>query len=232
MTGTSRALLAVGGYGVTLLATGAAVLLAPAGAPAADSGVALPTRTVSAAPVVAPSVGPSSTLVPAPSASGPVPEASQGRDAAARAAFRPTGLALWSGRGAPVVPAGVRSDGSLVVPDDPAVVGWWTGGAQAGEAFGHVVIAGHIDDARLGIGILAELTRAKKDQIVTLTDGGQKVRYRVVSTRQIKKADLAKDPTIFAQDAQHRLVLITCGGRFDPVAHRYDDNLVVEAVPV
>jgi LPXTG-site transpeptidase (sortase) family protein len=125
----------------------------------------------------------------------------------------------------------VRDDGSLVVPDDPAVVGWWTGGAQAGEAFGHVVIAGHIDTARRGVGILFDLTRAKKGQVVTLSNGGQKVRYRVVSTRQIKKADLAKDPTIFAQDAGHRLVLITCGGRFDPVAHRYDDNLVVEAVP-
>jgi len=29
-----------------------------------------------------------------------------------------------------------------------------------------------------------------------------------------------------------RLVLITCGGRFDPVARSYEDNIVVYAEPV
>ena len=231
MSLSARTSAAVVAYGVVLVGTGVLLVAAPGGAAASQPG---PARTVSAAPVLAPAVTPSSTAtstggVPA---TGPVVVATEGADAAARTAFVPTSLTLWTGTRAPVVRADVRSDDSLIVPDDPDVVGWWTGGAQAGEAFGHVVVAGHIDKASRGTGILAELVEARTGQVVTLAAGAEQVRYRVTSTRQIKKADLAKDPSIFAQDAGHRLVLITCGGRFDPVTHRYDDNLVVEAVPV
>ena len=58
--------------------------------------------------------------------------------------FVPERLVLWNGRTAPVLQSGVRADGSLVIPDDPGTVGWWTGGSQAGEAYGHVVVAGHL----------------------------------------------------------------------------------------
>jgi LPXTG-site transpeptidase (sortase) family protein len=230
VSGPRRTFAAVAAYGVALVVAGVLVLAAPGGGAAASAPA--PARTVSAAPVLAPAATPSSTATASGSATGPVVVAAEGVDAAARTAFVPTTLTLWNGQSAPVVRADVRSDDSLVVPDDPAVVGWWTGGSQAGEAFGHVVVAGHIDSARLGIGILAQLARARTGQVVTLAAGAEQARYRVASVREVKKADLAKDPTIFAQDAGHRLVLITCGGRFDPVTHRYDDNLVVEAVPV
>ena len=56
-----------------------------------------------------------------------------------------------------MVPVGLRADGSLVIPDDPQVVGWWTGGSMAGEPFGSVVLAGHVDSAARGVGVLAGL---------------------------------------------------------------------------
>ncbi len=227
----TRGLLAVGGYGLVMVAAGVLVVAGP-GEPAAQAGPA--GRLLTAAPVVPPRAAdtpsaPTNVTVRDPAA---LEEAEVGRAEGLRDPFRPDRLVLWDGDTAPVVPADVRSDGSLVVPDDPGEVGWWTGGAQAGDAFGHVVIAGHIDSARLGIGILADLVTAKKGQLVTLRAGDRRQRYRVAGRREIKKADLAEDPSIFAQDAAHRLVLITCGGRFDPVRHRYDDNIVVEAVPV
>ena len=45
------------------------------------------------------------------------------------------------------------------------------------------------------------------------------------------KSRLAADTTPFDQTVPERLVLITCGGRFDPLTHRYDDNLVVVGQP-
>jgi hypothetical protein len=33
-------------------------------------------------------------------------------------------------------------------------------------------------------------------------------------------------------DGEPQLVLVTCGGAFDPVRHRYQDNLVVIATPL
>ena len=36
---------------------------------------------------------------------------------------------------------------------------------------------------------------------------------------------------VFARDGDSRLVLVTCGGRFDPARRSYDDNIVVRAVP-
>ena len=231
MKGSTRGLLAVAAYGVGMLLTGVLVVAAPGVA-----AVAAPVgRVVAAAPVVTPlTPAPTTAAAPAPTGTaGPdVPEARIGRADGVRDTFRPAALVLWDGDRAPVVPAGVRQDGSLVVPDDPGEVGWWTGGAKAGEAFGRIVIAGHVDSARFGLGVLADLRDVRKGRVVTLRDGDRIQRYEVSGVRQVKQADLADDPAIFAQDGAHRLVLITCGGRFDPSTHRYESNVIVEAVPV
>jgi hypothetical protein len=236
MSGSTRGLLAVGGYGVAMALTGAVVLAGPGGGAAT---AAVPGRPLTAQAPVRPvgTLDPSRTAGASPDPAGsaprtPVKAAGQGRVGAVRDAFRPTSLVLWDGGTAPVLPAGVRADGSLVVPDNPDDVGWWTGGAQAGEAFGHIVIAGHVDSAKFGLGVLAELKTVRPGQVMTLRAGARSQRYKVVGRREVKQADLAKDGSIFRQDTAHRLVLITCGGRFDPVAHRYQDNLIVDAVPV
>lgn len=233
----NRALLGVGAYGAGMLAAGVLAVALPA-----RSGPAGPVLTV--APVVAPVTTPG--LQPSPSPSGSpsgspsatpspaasVPQAAVGEAEGVVDAFAPTKLLLARGVDAPVVPAGVRDDGSLVVPADPDVVGWWTGGAQAGDAFGSVVVAGHVDSVGFGVGVMFTLHKARKGQVVTLQAGDRVQRYRISTTRRVKRADLADDPTIFAADGPHRLVLITCGGRFDPVAHRYEENVIVEADPV
>jgi len=231
VSGSTRGLLAVAGYGVGMLLTGLLVVAAPSVAATSPP----PGRTLTAAPVIRPGTAvPTTPVGPARSSTREpvVQEAATGRAGGARDPFRPATLVLWDGDRAPVVPAGVRDDGSLVVPDDPDEVGWWTGGAQAGEAFGRVVIAGHVDSARFGLGILADLRKVRKGVVVTLREGNRVQRYEVAGIRQVKQADLADDPAIFAQDGAHRLVLITCGGRFDPQTHRYENNLIVEAVPV
>ena len=164
---------------------------------------------------------------------GQVPSASVGTDVSvAPAVFVPARVVLPDGSAAPVLPVGLRSDGSLVIPDDVRAVGWWTGGSKAGEVFGSVVIAGHVDSATRGIGVFAELKHLAAGQVVMLDSGGQQARYRIFSVTRVPQAEISQAAGIFAVDGEARLVLITCGGPFDPARHRYQDNLVVVATPL
>ncbi len=53
----------------------------------------------------------------------------------------------------------------------------------------------------------------------------------VIDNRMIPKVNLPVD-TLFNRTGEHRLVLVTCGGRFLTDVGRYTDNIVVTAVPV
>ncbi len=147
------------------------------------------------------------------------------------AAFEPASLRLPSGRLAPIQPATVHADGALDVPQDPDRVGWWTGGAQAGEPYGSIVLAGHLDSAHFGVGVLAEMINMHPGQDLSLADGLHSQVYRVTAIRKLSKARLAAGTDLFDQRGKHRLVMITCGGPFDPKTHRYRDNLVIVANP-
>ena len=147
-------------------------------------------------------------------------------------AFEPTSIRLPSGRLAPIQRARVHSDGALDVPRDPDRVGWWTGGAQAGEPYGSIVLAGHVDSAVFGAGALAEMIDMRPGQDLKVADGKHSLIYRVATIRKVAKAKLTSETDLFDQDVKHRLVMITCGGPFDPRTHRYRDNVVIVASPV
>jgi hypothetical protein len=162
-----------------------------------------------------------------------VPSVSVGRELPARpAVFTPTRVVLPDGTAAPVVPVGLHPDGALVIPEDVRIVGWWTGGSEAGEAFGSVVVAGHVDSAAQGIGVFAALRRLTPGQVVELDGGGHQLRYRITSATRVPQAEISSRAGIFSVDGEPRLVLVTCGGPFDRQRHRYQDNLVVVAVPL
>ena len=162
----------------------------------------------------------------------PAPRGDRTHVAADSTPFRPTGLILPSGTKARVLPAGVLGDGSFAVPQLPSDVGWWTGGALAGEPFGNLVLSGHVDSRRFGVGALARMKTVRPGQVLTVTAPGRTMRYRVISTLQVPKARLTATSEYFAQDGPHRLVVITCGGPFDRERHSYQDNLIVVARPV
>jgi LPXTG-site transpeptidase (sortase) family protein len=110
-------------------------------------------------------------------------------------------------------------------------VGWWQSGALAGDVFGSVVLAGHIDSRDWGLGFFERLRRIRPGDEVLLHDGVYEQRYRVVSTRDVPKASLATGTDTFSQQVPGRLVLLTCTGPYDRVTH-YADNLVVTAEPL
>lgn len=130
---------------------------------------------------------------------------------------------------APIDPVGL-TDGELEVPEDIRRLGWWTGSAAAGGSSGTTVIDGHIDSPQ-GRGVFYHLQEVQPDDQVVLTvAGGGTATYRVTERRSYVKAD-GLPPEVFATSDQPRLVLITCGGRYDFAKASYDDNIVVIAVP-
>lgn len=224
-------LIGLGAYGVSMAASGVALAVAPAVPVPAVVTVLSDTSAVPAPGLVEPSLMPplaSSSARPAPAVSVPVVRGTGEQ----LATFVPTRMVLPSGRQAPVQVSDVAEDGSLVIPDRPDTVGWWDGGAHAGDPSGSLVIAGHVDSRTYGLGALAELKWAKAGEVIVLQAGKKRQRYRIQRALQINQQSLAQDDEFFSQAGPHRLVLITCGGPFDRAKHRYRDNYVVVALPL
>jgi len=162
----------------------------------------------------------------------PVPSARLGSPAAStRVRFIPTSVVLPGGARAAVEPASTVGD-QLVVPENVQHVGWWDGSAYAGDPFGSTVVAGHVDSATGGLGFFARLLQVQRGEVVTLRGGDRQQRYRISSVRTVAQQALATSSAAFDQSGEHRLVLITCTGRYRPERGGYDSNLVVTAEPL
>ena len=132
----------------------------------------------------------------------------------------------------PVAATGVQSDGQMELPDDPSVIGWYKFGASPGDRRGSAVLGGHVDSLDKGIGPLARLASVDVGDRVVVTDAqGKPVRYEVTSVERVTKAALPVD-VLFRPEGPHQLAVITCGGRYDPDAGGYEDNIVVLARPI
>ena len=158
-----------------------------------------------------------------------------GRNAASqRETFAPQRIRLLShgGVAASVQRVDTGPHGELELPADPGVTGWWVSGALAGEVFGSVVLAGHIDSRERGVGFFATLLDAKPGDRVELSGGGLALTYVVRSNKEVDKGVLSTRTDIFDRSVRGRLVLLTCTGTFDARTRHYDHNLVVTADPV
>ncbi|WP_375484066.1 class F sortase [uncultured Jatrophihabitans sp.] len=177
------------------------------------------------------SLGPA-TRAPAPETRASSERVSGGARATSARSTRPVLLRIPAlGLTAPVERV-VTSGGVLGVPDDVGHVGWWVGSALPGSPAGATVIDGHVDSAVEGDGALFRVGDLRVKQRVTLTtENGRQVGYRVFARRVYSKTR-ALPTTLFDTVGAPRLVLITCGGPFDPAAHSYRDNIAVFARPV
>lgn len=180
---------------------------------------------------------PEETGAVVPSGDAQASPAREGRTAdTQRLTFTPTQITLTRIGHTPVSSAVEQIDtlpnGQLGLPVAAGAVGWWRSGALAGEAFGSVVLAGHIDTPSSGVGYFAKLLQMRPGDSVALRDGSRQQAYRILSSRNVAKASLASGTDTFSQSVLGRLVLLTCTGRFDPKTHHYDQNLVVIADPI
>jgi hypothetical protein len=132
---------------------------------------------------------------------------------------------------APVRPVGVAADGQMELPRDPRVLGWYRFGAAPGSGEGAVVLAGHLDSVRFGLGPLVRLRDAEVGQAVLVRVAGrERLEYAVSAVRRFDRQALPS--RLFARGGPERLHLITCGGAYLPDAGGYQQNLVVTARPV
>lgn len=159
----------------------------------------------------------------------PVPEPEKAR--AAPAPVVPASLELPARTlTAPVDSVGTDPSGGMVVPEQVRTVGWWAPGVLPGGPSGSAVIAGHVDSRSQGVGVLSVLPQLTEGEPVLVRDAsGRTAAFRVAARREYGKYDLPRE--VFRRDGAPQLVLITCGGRFDPAARSYESNIVVYAVP-
>lgn len=93
-----------------------------------------------------------------------------------------------------------------------------------------MVLAGHVDSRRFGVGPLADLRGiAVGDRVEVATGSGSVRPYRVDSIETFDRQALPAD--VFARTGPERLRLVTCTGPYLPQAGGYQQNLVVTAVP-
>ncbi|MBS3941891.1 MAG: class F sortase [Actinobacteria bacterium] len=129
-----------------------------------------------------------------------------------------------------VVPVALTADGAMELPDDVSEVGWFSPGPVPGQS-GSAVLAGHVDSREQGRGALFDLPDLVPGDTVEV-DAGEDgtTTWRVVGRAAYPK-DTLPIAELFRRDGPARLVLITCGGEFDPATGHYDDNVVVVAEP-
>lgn len=129
----------------------------------------------------------------------------------------------------PVRPVGLEDDGALEIPDETEI-GWYRYGAAPGLP-GATVLAAHVTWNRT-IGPFFRLGELEPGDRVDLTlDNGARRVYEVVERTMYDKDELPRS-RIWRTSGPESLVLITCGGDYNPDIRRYRQNIVVYAVPV
>lgn len=128
----------------------------------------------------------------------------------------------------PVQPTGVDEAGAMQVPSGSFTAAWYRYGPGAGADSGAAVVAAHVSSRVDGKGPFSRLVALQPGaRVDVVTDAGA-VAYEVVSVEQVAK--LALDTgSLFDRSGEHRLHLVTCGGRYDRATNSYEDNVVVVA---
>lgn len=214
----SRRLAMAATAGSVLLATTAAVVAAgPAAVAGSPSAVDRSVKRVLTG--ATPSPLPRNTSTPPPPTSTRQPEPPSAQPA--------NTVRLARGGTATLVPMEVV-DGVLPVPDGVREAAWW--GAPLDGQTGATVLAGHVN-WRGAKGPFSELWQSKLgDQATVVAPDGRVFQFRVRQLVTVHKTDLpSRAQELFGQDGKHRLVLVTCGGRWVGGQDGYEENRVVIA---
>ena len=204
---------------------------APVETAAAASEAVVPVTSIPAAsPVV--TTAPATTVAPAPATAIPQPVERSGADISPdEPVGDPLSISIPSiGVESSLVAAGVLEDGTVAVPPDPNIAGWFTGGPRPGER-GPAVIMGHVDSKKSGPGVFWRLVDLDIGALVTVETTTGPQQFVVQSVEQYPK-DQFPTERVYGPLPQPALRLITCGGSFDRAIGHYRDNIIAFLVPV
>lgn len=189
---------------------------------------------VSVTPSTAPplvTTAPPDTEPATPETSSTGPETSSTAPAPVEPRAQPVGLQIDSIDVSrfPVRDIGLEDDGQLEIPDETEI-GWYKYGATAGHP-GATVLAAHVN-WKGSQGPFSQLgTVEPGDQIEVALDDGSTRNYVVTERTMYGKLMLPRE-RIWRNTGPEELVLITCGGEFNPEIRSFKSNIVVYAVPV
>ena len=140
----------------------------------------------------------------------------------------PTGIEIDSlGLEGYVRPVGLEEDGAMEVPP-VTEVGWYEYGATPG-APGATVLVAHVwwGDRP---GPFHKLGAAEPGATIEVdVAAGDTRSYQIIERTMYDKDALPSD--LWRKTGPETLVLITCGGDFDTSSRRYEQNIVVYAIP-
>jgi Sortase domain len=144
---------------------------------------------------------------------------------------RPRMLVLPSGTRMRVRQSATSASGALRIPADINQAGWWDGSSKLGDPFGAIVVVAHVDSFTQGLGRFAELLKMKPGDVVRVSSSGLRETFSVASAGLVPKSSISATSGVFSARGPSRLVLITCGGVYDPAHGGYQSNVVVVAFP-
>ena len=122
----------------------------------------------------------------------------------------------------------LNADGSVQVPSDDAVPGWFRGGVTPGTQ-GSAVILGHVDSTT-GPAVFYRLSEMRPgEHIVVGLESGVNVEFTVIGLRMYAKNDFPSRD-VYGTHPYAALQLVTCGGAFDGASGHYLSNVVVYSV--
>jgi sortase (surface protein transpeptidase) len=129
---------------------------------------------------------------------------------------------------APILPVGVTA-GTTEIPADVHEVGWYRFGGRPGTS-GSTLLVAHVSSGTQGPGVFFRLRDLVPgdDVLVEMRDGSSSV-FRVIARRSYAKEGLPD--RLFGRTGPAVLALVTCGGPYSEATGRYEDNIVVYAVP-
>ncbi|MEZ0579116.1 class F sortase [Nocardioides sp. MH1] len=129
---------------------------------------------------------------------------------------RPIGLSIpgIDVEASSIVPLDLASDGTIEVPQDPLLPGWFRPGPTPGQ-LGPAVIAGHVDSSD-GPAVFYRLGDLRPGDRIKVSRADGSVATFIVD--RVKSYAKATFPTrkVYGGTSRAELRLITCGGTYDP----------------
>lgn len=146
--------------------------------------------------------------------------------------YQATPVPVWIaipriGVASPLQPLGQERDGTVAVPKDWNVAGWYELGPRPGDP-GSAVILGHVD-SKTGPAVFYRLRELRPgDQIVITRADRSQVRFVVQRSATYPKQHFPTDD-VYYPTLKPELRLVTCGGEFDFSTGHYRSNVIVFA---
>lgn len=120
---------------------------------------------------------------------------------------------------------GKKADGTLEVPSDPYVVGWYTKAPTPGE-LGPAIVVGHLDRPG-GPAVFWRLREMVPGDIFEIDRAdGTTVKFKVDDVKVFPQTNFPTE-AVYGNIDYAGIRLITCTGTWDRYQRRYSDNLVV-----